>query len=199
MDFNYDTQDRLRSHVQGRDNLSIDVLELLAMVVTAWAFTVKAKAAPQYAGESILMWGDNVSAVHWVNRCQGGREPRAGALMRILGCLEMHSGWCFRAKHVRCVALRMFWPTGYHGGIVPPSPPTSSRSVRHRLAGAAPGGGGGGSLYRHLGFQSVGGSVASSTRRTYESGRRSWSTFRRLMGCQDFLASSDSEIFKAWD
>ena len=25
-----------------------------------------------------------------------------------------------------------------------------------------------------------------------------WSTFRRLMGCQEFLTSSDSERFKAW-
>ena len=74
------------------------------MVVTAWAFTVEAKSAPQYVGESILKRGDNKSAVHWVNRCRGGREPRAGALMRILGCLEMRSGWCFRAKHVRGVA-----------------------------------------------------------------------------------------------
>ena len=104
MDFDYNTQDRLRSYVQGRDDLSFNVLELLAMVVTAWAFTVEAKSAPQYAGESILMRGDNMSAVHWVNRCRGGREPRAGALMRILGCLEMHTGWRFRAKHVRGVA-----------------------------------------------------------------------------------------------
>ena len=104
MDFNYDTQDRLRAHMQGRDDSSINVLELLAMVVTAWAFTVEAKSAPQYAGESIPVRGDNMSAVHWVNRCRGGREPRAGALMRILGCLEKHSGWCFRAKHVRGVA-----------------------------------------------------------------------------------------------
>ena len=104
INFDEDTQNRLRSHVQGRDDLSINVLELLAMVVTAWAFTVEARVAPQYVGESILMRGDNMSAVHWVNRCRGGREPRAGALMRILGCLEMRSGWCFRAKHVRGIA-----------------------------------------------------------------------------------------------
>ena len=46
MDFDYDTQDCLRSHVQGRDDLSINVLELLAMVVTAWAFTVEASRHP---------------------------------------------------------------------------------------------------------------------------------------------------------
>ena len=74
------------------------------MVVTAWAFTQEAQTAPQYVSESILRRGDNMSAIHWVSRCRGGREPRAGALMRILGCLEMRSGWCFRAKHVRGVA-----------------------------------------------------------------------------------------------
>ena len=100
IDFDDDTRNRLRAHVQGRDD---NVLELLAMIVTAWAFTVDAKVAPQYVGESILIRGDNISAVYWVNRCRGGRKPRAGALMRMLGCLEMRSNWCFRAKHVRGV------------------------------------------------------------------------------------------------
>ena len=45
-----------------------------------------------------------MSAIRWVNRCRGGREPRAGGFMRMLGCLEMRSGWCFRAKQVRGVA-----------------------------------------------------------------------------------------------
>ena len=51
------------------------------------------------------------------------------------------------------------------------------------IFGAAPGGGEGGSPYRHLRLQYVRGSVSGSDRRTYESGRRSWKTFRRLMGC----------------
>ena len=127
MDFDYDTQDRLRSHVQGRDDLPISVLDLLAMVVTAWAFTVEAKSAPQYAGVSIIRRGDNMSAVHWVNRCRGGTRAEGGRTNADIGCLEMHSGWCFRTKHVR--GVRMFWRTEYHGGIGPPSPPTSSRSV----------------------------------------------------------------------
>ena len=33
-----------------------------------------------------------------------GKEPRSGTLMRMLGCLEIHSGWYFRAKHVKGVA-----------------------------------------------------------------------------------------------
>lgn len=42
--------------------------------------------------------------MHRVNRCRGDREPRSGAVMRIMGCLEMGSGWCFREKHVKGVA-----------------------------------------------------------------------------------------------
>ena len=104
VDFDDNTRKCLRVHVQGRHDVSINVLKLLAMIVTAWVFTVPAKIEPQYVGESILMRGDNMSAVHWVNGCRGGREPRAGILMRLLGYLEMHSGWCFRTKHVRGVA-----------------------------------------------------------------------------------------------
>ena len=65
------------------------------------------------------------------------------------------------------------------------------------MAGAAPEQSGG-SLYRHLGLQYVEGSVAGSTRRAYESVGRSWRTFRRLVGYQEYLESSDSESRKAW-
>ena len=50
------------------------------------------------------MRGDNMSAVHWVNKCRGAREPRSGALMRTLGVLEMRNEWRFRAKHIRGIA-----------------------------------------------------------------------------------------------
>ena len=53
-------------------------------------------------------------------------------------------------------------------------------------------------LYRHRSLQYVGGSVARSNRRTYESGLQSWNTFRRLMACWEFPASCDSKSFKAW-
>ena len=53
-----------------------------------------------YARDTVLMRGDNMSAVQWVSKCRGGREPRSGALMRLLGCLEVGSGWCFDALHV---------------------------------------------------------------------------------------------------
>ena len=46
------------------------------------------------------MRGDNMSAVQWVSKCRGGREPRSGAFMRLLGCLEVGSGSVFDALHV---------------------------------------------------------------------------------------------------
>ena len=103
-DFDENVRVRVRPKVFGRDDLSINLLELLSMTVTAWAFTVQAATPPDCPGESILMRGDKNSGVHWVNRYRGGREPRSGAVMRMMGCLEMRSEWCFRAKHVKGVS-----------------------------------------------------------------------------------------------
>ena len=44
----------MRPQVFGKDDLSINLLELLAMTVTAWAFTVQAATPPDYPGEQIL-------------------------------------------------------------------------------------------------------------------------------------------------
>ena len=44
----------MRPKVFGRDDLSINFLELLAMTVTAWAFTMQAATPPDYPGEKIL-------------------------------------------------------------------------------------------------------------------------------------------------
>ena len=104
IDFDPDVRMRLRTRVLSRDDLSMNVFELLAMVVTAWALTVHAGACPEFPGQSILMRGDNMSAVHWVNKCRGAKEPRSGALMRMMGVLEMRNGWRFRAKHIKGVA-----------------------------------------------------------------------------------------------
>ena len=63
-DFDENVQTRVRPNVFGRDDLSINLLELLAMTVTAWAFTVQAATPPDYLGASILMRGNNSSGVH---------------------------------------------------------------------------------------------------------------------------------------
>jgi len=99
-DFSTEVRSRFREKIHGRDDLSINVLELLGMVVGAWVFIVQAKTKPAYARDSVRMRGDNSSAVGWVNRCKAGKEPRSGALMRILGCLEMGSDWHFDSQHI---------------------------------------------------------------------------------------------------
>ena len=55
---------------------------------------------PCYARDTILMPGDNTSAVQWVFKRRGGKETRSGALVHLLGCWEVGSGWCFDALHV---------------------------------------------------------------------------------------------------
>ena len=52
--FDENVRARVRPKVFGRDDLSINLLELLAMTVTAWAFTVQAATPPDYHGEHIL-------------------------------------------------------------------------------------------------------------------------------------------------
>ena len=70
IDFTEDIRTRLHKRVCSRDDLSMNVFELLGMVVTAWALTVHAGARPEYPGKSILMRRDNMSAVHWVRQEQ---------------------------------------------------------------------------------------------------------------------------------
>ena len=116
--------------------------------------------------------------------------------MRMLGCLEMRGGWFFRAKHVRGVANVLAdsvsrWGSPTIAANLCASRPDINWQEQHLGATRDE------SRYRHLGLQYVGGSVASSSKRTYESGRRSSRKFRRLGGCSEFLESSDSDSHKA--
>ena len=52
--FDENVRARVPPTVFGRDDLSINVLELLAMTVTAWAFAMQAATPPDYPGEQIL-------------------------------------------------------------------------------------------------------------------------------------------------
>ena len=70
IDFTKDIQTRLRKRVCSRDDLSMNVFELLGMVITAWALTVHAGARPEYPGQRILMRRDTMSIVHWVTQEQ---------------------------------------------------------------------------------------------------------------------------------
>ena len=100
VEFDDDVRARLRATVRDWNDLSINELELLGMVVTAWSFVTQSNARPSYARDTVLMRGGNMSAVQWISKCREGREHRSGALMRLLGCLQVGSGWCFDALHV---------------------------------------------------------------------------------------------------
>ena len=79
-EFDDDVRARLRATVRDWNHLSINVLELLGIVVTAWSFVSKSDAWPSYARDTISMRGDDMSAVQWVSKCRRGREPRPGAV-----------------------------------------------------------------------------------------------------------------------
>ena len=87
--------------VADENDISINVLELLGMVVSAWVLVSACAERPSVMGDCVLLRGDNEAAIQWVRRCRGGKEPRSGTLMRLLGVLELSSGWHFDAKHVR--------------------------------------------------------------------------------------------------
>ena len=46
-DFSQEVRERFRQQAQGRDDLSINMLELLAMVVGAWVFIVRSEMRPE--------------------------------------------------------------------------------------------------------------------------------------------------------
>ena len=69
-----------------RNRLSINILELLEMVMTAYAMIVIKKDRPVKEGNSVLMRGDSSSAVQWVISCGRGKgEERSGGVMKIIG------------------------------------------------------------------------------------------------------------------
>ena len=92
---------RFQERAEDHDDISINLLDLFGMVLMAWVFVREVRMQPRHGQDCILMRGDNSSACSWVAKCRGGKEPRSGALMRILGCLEVTSGWCFESLHVR--------------------------------------------------------------------------------------------------
>ena len=99
----------MKRKAQAREScaITINLLELCGMVITAFVVQLLLGDRPTTEGESIMMRGDNMSAVSWVNRCGGSRDRRAGILMRLLGRMEITSGWCHVAKHIPGVDNRL--------------------------------------------------------------------------------------------
>ena len=93
-----------RKSVAGENDISIDVIELLGMVVSAWVLVSPCAERPAALGGCVLLRGDNEAAVGCVRRCRGKKEPRLGALMRLLSVLELSSCWHLYAKHVQGIS-----------------------------------------------------------------------------------------------
>lgn len=71
------------------------------MVITAYLYVMVQKSDhSNIVGAPVVLLGDNVSAVPWVNKCGGTRDPRAAFSMRYLGKIEMRADWCFEAEHI---------------------------------------------------------------------------------------------------
>jgi hypothetical protein len=83
--------------------LNINILELLGMVVSAYVMSIQLRIQQEFDGDLVLLRGDNQSAVHWINKAGGTKDPRAGALMRLFGVVEMSFKWCFKANYIKGV------------------------------------------------------------------------------------------------
>ena len=97
-DLNSHLTELLRNQIvtKGVDAITIN-LELCGMVMTAYVTQVILQDRPKPPGDPVLLRGDNVAAVSWINRCGGSRNRRAALVMRLLGRLEITSGWSYDA------------------------------------------------------------------------------------------------------
>ncbi|CAM9275986.1 unnamed protein product [Discosporangium mesarthrocarpum] len=82
--WHHDFSQELRERMQ-KGNVSINVLALLAMVVSGWFMAIEFGDAPAEVGEPVLMQGDNMAVVQWVKKCGGPKEPRAA--LTLCDCL----------------------------------------------------------------------------------------------------------------
>ena len=104
--------------VRGVDDLPVNVLERLGMVKSAFVVVSSCADRPSATGDCALLRGDDEAPVRWGRRCQWGLEPRYGALMRLLGVLEVSSGWHSRQR--MCVVSTTLPPTVSFAGIATP-------------------------------------------------------------------------------
>ena len=81
-------------------SITIHLLELIGMMMSAFGMQITENDRLEYAGDTVLLRGDNVSAVSWLNRCGRARDKRAALVMRIMGRLEITSSWSHKAKHI---------------------------------------------------------------------------------------------------
>ena len=72
--------------------ITINLLELLDMVVFAWVILELVGDRADAKGDPIPMRGVNTEAVSWISQCGEARDIRACLLMKMLGRLEIEGG-----------------------------------------------------------------------------------------------------------
>lgn len=82
-------------------SLHINLLELAGMVLTAYVLACVLPEPLPAAGAVALLRGDNMSAVSWIRRGGSADDSRCRGLLRLLGIIELHSGWSFAARHIQ--------------------------------------------------------------------------------------------------
>lgn len=65
-----------------------------------WIATVVVGDRPTHESDPVIILGDNTAARARVNRCSGARDPRAAALMRLLGAIEIRGVWSHCAYYI---------------------------------------------------------------------------------------------------
>ena len=85
---------------KGEDAVTINLLELGGMFMTAYVTQAILHDRPVMQGGPVLLRGDNMAAVSWINRCGGSHNRRASPALRLLGRLEITSGWSHDGKHI---------------------------------------------------------------------------------------------------
>ena len=81
-------------------SITINLLDLTGMMMSALVMQIMESDRPEYAGDTVLLRRDNVSAVSWLNRCGEARDKRAALVMRIMVRLKITSDWSHRVKHI---------------------------------------------------------------------------------------------------
>ena len=85
---------------KGEDAITINPHESCGMVMTAYATQVIPHDRPDMQGYPVLLKGDNVAAVSWINQRGGSYTHRAPLTKRLLGRLEITSGWSHDTRHI---------------------------------------------------------------------------------------------------
>ena len=72
--------------------ITINLFELAGMLMMAQVVQILVGGRPLTTGDAVLLRGDKMIAVSWVNECVGAKDRRAGQLLKLLGRMEITCG-----------------------------------------------------------------------------------------------------------